>query len=265
MKHWIAALTLAFLPLVAAAEAGHDSDSDAARLQPGHDAKGHDTEHGAGDHDADAAGHRADHDATVRHSFDDVEHWVEVFDNPERDAWQKPESLLRLLGIRSGDVVADLGAGTGYFAARLSKSVGRTGKVYAVDIEQALLDHLVRRDDLGPYDVVIPVLADPDDPKLPAGELDLVLVVDTWHHIDDRLNYLGHIDRALAPGGRLVIVDFREGELPVGPPPGHKLSRDAVLREFDEAGWSLTSEARMLPYQYVLIFQPPAHEEAATR
>jgi ubiquinone/menaquinone biosynthesis C-methylase UbiE len=231
------------------AETGHDA---------GHESGGHDAE-------AEAAAHHGDHDATIRHSFEDVEHWVEVFDDPERDAWQKPESLLRLLGIRAGDVVADLGAGTGYFTARLSNAVGRSGKVYAVDIEQNLLDHLVQRDDLSPYDVVIPVLADPDDPKLPAGELDLVLVVDTWHHIDNRLSYLGRIDRALAPGGRLVIVDFREGELPVGPPPGHKMSRESVLQELDEAGWSITSEGRMLPYQYVLVFRPPAHDEAATR
>ena len=85
------------------------------------------------------------------------------------------------------------------------------------------------------------------------------------HHIDDRLNYLAHIDRALGLGGRLVIVDYREGELPVGPPPGHKLSRDALVQELAKAGWSLTSESPMLPYQYVLVFHPPAGEQPATR
>jgi ubiquinone/menaquinone biosynthesis C-methylase UbiE len=245
MRHWIAALILVVLPLVAVADADREATS-------------HDADHKT-------AGHDTGHDATVRHSFDDVEHWVEVFDDPERDAWQKPESLIGFLGIRRGDKVADIGAGTGYFTAKLSLKVGRDGKVYAVDIEKALLDHLMQRDDLSPYETVIPVLAEPDDPKLPEGEIDLVLVVNTWHHIDDRLNYLGHIDRALGLGGRLVVVDYREGELPVGPPPGHKLSRDALVQELAKAGWSLTSESPMLPYQYVLVFHPPAGEQPATR
>jgi SAM-dependent methyltransferase len=101
------------------------------------------------------------------------------------------------------------------------------------------------------------VLAEPDDPKLPDGELDLILTVNTWHHINKRIKYLKHLTGALKPGGRLVLIDWREGDLPQGPPKGHKISRDAVIRELDKAGWALTSESVALPYQYVLIFEAP--------
>ncbi len=200
--------------------------------------------------------HEPDHDATARHSFKNVDVWVERFESPERDAWQKPVQVVRVVGLTHGDTVADLGAGTGYFTRLLTRAVGETGKVYAVDIEPEMLDYIRQRDDLGEAEVTT-VLAAADDPRLPDGEIDLVLVVNTWHHIDDRLTYLEKLERALSPQGRVAIVDYHEGELPVGPPAGHKLSRDAVVAEFDKVGWWLASESAVLPYQYLLVFYPP--------
>lgn len=196
------------------------------------------------------------HDATIHHRFDDVERWTKVFDDPKRDRWQKPEKVIRFLGISPGQSVADLGAGTGYFTVHLARVVGPTGKVYAVDIEPALVDHLRGRVTKAGLEQVVPVLAEPADPKLPAAGLDLIFICDTWHHIDDRLHYLEQLRRALKPGGRVAVVDFREGDLPVGPPPGHKLSREAVIREFEESGWRLSDEYRRIRYQYVLVFVP---------
>jgi SAM-dependent methyltransferase len=204
------------------------------------------------DHD----GHR--HDATASHSFEDVERWTRVFDDPERDAWQLPETVIEFLGVGEGHVVADLGAGTGYFTVRLARAVGDNGRVLAVDIEPALIEHLSRRAQEEGLPQVDPILGEPDDPKLPAKKVDLVLIVDTWHHIDDRIAYLGRLSQALSPGGKAAIIDFHEGELPVGPPPGHKLSRDAVFDELTEAGWTLDSESEDLPYQYLLVFRPPS-------
>src|SRR5262245_5916794 len=123
------------------------------------------------------------------HSWDDVEHWAKVFDDPSRDAWQKPLSLLNFLGIEPGETVADIGAGTGYFTKTLSIQVGPQGKVYAVDISQPMLDHLMGRKDV-PAERVVPVLGAADDPKLPAGAIDLVVVLNTWHHIGKRSKYL---------------------------------------------------------------------------
>lgn len=200
----------------------------------------------------------ASHDATVHHRFDDVEHWARVFDDPARDAWQKPDEVIRFLRIAKGEAVADLGAGTGYFTVRLAGAVGPAGRVFAVDIEPKLIEHLRRRAREAGLAQVVPVLAEPSDPKLPAAGIDLVLICDTWHHIDDRIRYLGRLAAALGPGGRVAVLDFREGELPVGPPPEHKLSRKAVVEEFAEAGWTLLAEDGDLPYQFLLVFVPPA-------
>jgi ubiquinone/menaquinone biosynthesis C-methylase UbiE len=198
-----------------------------------------------------------DHDATVHHSFDNVERWVQVFDSPERNDWQRPAKVVRVLGLYEGDWVADLGAGTGYFTQVLSRAVGPQGRIYAVDIEPEMLAYIDQREDLGSAEVVT-VQADADDPKLPEGELDVILVVNTWHHLDGRTKYLKKLGRALDVEGRVAVIDWREGELPMGPPSGSKLSREAVVAEFEEAGWSLVTESVLLPYQYFLIFYPPA-------
>jgi SAM-dependent methyltransferase len=107
---------------------------------------------------------------------------------------------------------------------------------------------------------VVPVLASTDNPRLPAGRTDLVLIVDTFHHIDGRLAYLRALARSLAPGGRIAIVDWQKRELPVGPPLDHKLAREQVVEEMQSAGYELVAEPDVLPYQYLLIFRrsPPA-------
>ena len=186
----------------------------------------------------------------------DVEHWAGIFDDPSRKEWQKPITVLTFLGIQNGTVVADLGAGTGYFTSLLSIQVGPAGKVYAVDIEPAMLDYLKSRDDIM-QERVVPILAKASDPKLPEGEVDLVFTVNTWHHIKKRIKYLRRLETSLTPEGRIAVIDFRAGELPVGPPPGEKISRDDVIEEFEEAGWRFVAESVALPYQYLLIFLPP--------
>lgn len=205
----------------------------------------------------DAGRHRHDHGATSRHRFDDAERWAAVFDDPARDEWQKPEAVVEALEVGLGDRVADIGAGTGYFTVRLARAVGEEGRVFAVEIESSLIDHLKARAGEAGLSQVVPVLAEPHDPGLPAAGVDVVLICDTWHHIDHRVRYLDRLAAALAPGGRVAVVDFREGDLPVGPPEGHKLGRDHVVAEFEEAGWHLTDERDILPYQYFLVFAPP--------
>jgi ubiquinone/menaquinone biosynthesis C-methylase UbiE len=200
--------------------------------------------------------HAHGHDATMRHGFESAEEWSRVFDSPERVEWQKPSVVIRVAGIFEGDTVADLGAGTGFFTQYLTRAVGDGGAVYAVDVEPEMLQHIRERSDLGPARLET-ILARPDDPLLPERSVDVVLVVNTWHHIDDRLNYLPKIERALAPGGRLAIVDWHEGDLPLGPPAGSKISRDELVAELEKAGWRLETESVALPYQYFLVFYPP--------
>jgi ubiquinone/menaquinone biosynthesis C-methylase UbiE len=198
----------------------------------------------------------ASDDATTHHSFDDVEHWKAVFDDPARDEWQKPAELVKALAIRPGMTVADLGAGTGYFSRHLSTAVGPDGTVFAVEPEPKLLAYLRERAEREKTANVVPVLASLDDPRLPPRSVDLVLVVDTFHHIDHRVAYFRALRRALRSGGRVAIVDWHKRPLPVGPPPEHKLDRDQVVDEMRAAGYALAAEPDVIPYQYVLVFAP---------
>lgn len=198
------------------------------------------------------------HDATARHSFEDVEHWTRVFDDPARDAWQKPVQVVAALGLAPGATVADLGAGTGYFSRHLARAVGANGSVLAADTEPALVEHLRRRAEQEGLANVVPILASADDARLPVAASDVVLVVDTWHHIDDRVAYARRLAAALKPGGRVAIVDWQKRELPVGPPLDHKLAREQVIDEMSQAGYRLATEPDLLPYQYFLVFTPAA-------
>jgi ubiquinone/menaquinone biosynthesis C-methylase UbiE len=196
------------------------------------------------------------HDATVQHRFEDADQWAKHFDAPERDTWQRPERVLAALGIQAGQSVADIGAGTGYFTVRISPVVGRTGRVLAVDVEPSMVEHIRRRATESGLDNVEAILARASEPELAPASVDLVFICDTWHHIDDRLRYLDELRTVLRPGGRVAIVDFKPGALPVGPPKGHKLSSETVIAEFGQAGWKLSGDLDVLPYQYILVFEP---------
>ncbi len=205
---------------------------------------------------AHVAGAAEDYRATSTHPFDDVPKWSALFDDPKRDAFQKPGETVAALGITKGMTVADLGAGTGYFSKRLSAAVGETGTVYAVDVEPNLVVHLRDRAEREKAKNVIPVLASLDDPRLPARAVDLVLMVDTFHHLDHRLAYLKHLRTRLRDGGRIAVVDWKEGKLDQGPPPDHKIARAQVLKEMKEAGYELAAEPAIgLPYHYFLVFR----------
>jgi SAM-dependent methyltransferase len=118
-----------------------------------------------------------------------------------------------------------------------------------------MLDYIDQREDFK-FNNIKTILADTDDPKLPEGRLAAVLVVNTWHHIEDRVKYISKLAPGLRPDGRVVIVDFHKRELPVGPPVDHKMSRSEVIAEFEKAGWKLVGESVALRYQYYLTFIP---------
>lgn len=203
-------------------------------------------DHAPGDHAA------ADH-ATMTHRFDDVQRWVAAFDDPARDAWQKPVELVAALDLPVGGTVADLGAGTGYMNPHLARAVGPTGKVIAVDIEQNLVAHMGARALQEGTPQVEARLGRPDDPGLAAGEVDVVLTVDTYHHIDGRIDYFRRLRETVREGGRLVVVDFKMGDHPVGPPDDHKIPQSQVVSELVEAGWTEAGSLDLLPYQFVQV------------
>ncbi|HYD49555.1 MAG TPA: class I SAM-dependent methyltransferase [Terriglobales bacterium] len=200
--------------------------------------------------------HAEHDDATAKHSFEDVERWSKVFDNPERDIWQKPAEVMQSLALKAGMRVADLGAGTGYFTRHLARAVGASGSVLAVEVEPNLVRHLRQRAEQEGAANVTPILGSTDNPRLPAGVLDLILIVDTYHHIDDRLQYMRRVRAALAPAGRIAIIDWYKKKLPEGPPVDHKIASKQVIDEMQRAGYRLEARSSLLPYQYFLIFSP---------
>jgi ubiquinone/menaquinone biosynthesis C-methylase UbiE len=174
---------------------------------------------------------------------------------PERAEWQKPAAVIRALKLGRGQVVADVGAGPGYFALRLARAVGSSGHVYAVDAEPVVLDALRERVRGAQAHNVTPVLGGADDPLLPARHCDAVLIVDTYHHFEDGPAFLRRVARSLKPGGRLVNIDYIRRETPVGPPVEHRVAREDFVRDARRAGLRLVAEHRFLPYQYFLVFR----------
>jgi ubiquinone/menaquinone biosynthesis C-methylase UbiE len=194
----------------------------------------------------------------MRHRHRDPNAYIASLEDPARDAYQKPEEVLAALDLHEGEVVADIGAGPGYFALRFARAVGDEGRVYAVDVSPDMVRHLNRRlRDEGIRNVVT-VLADPDDPLLPDGSVDRFVIVDTWHHVEDQPGYLAKMKRMLRPGGRVVHIDFHKRDLPVGPPTSMKIARDDIVAQMEEAGYRLAGEHDFLPYQYFLVFEPDA-------
>jgi len=190
---------------------------------------------------------------THEHSFAGAEHWAKVFDDPARDAWQKPHEVIQALQLAPHSVVADIGAGTGYFAVRLAHMTPK-GRVYAVDIEPDMVKYLGERAQKSGVANLTPVLGAPDDPKLPA-KVDLVLMVDVYHHIGARTDYFRKLAASLKPGGTVAIIDFTK-DSPVGPPPATRLSAQEVRSEMERAGYVPVREHTFLPNQYFLVFRP---------
>ena len=192
----------------------------------------------------------------MHHRHDDPKAYIASLDDPARDAYQKPAEVMKALALREGEVVADIGAGSGYFAVRFARAVGPNGRVYAVDVSPDMVRHLNRRVRDEKLSNVVAVLSDPDDPLLPDASVDRFVIVDTWHHVEDRAKYLGLMRRMLKPGGQVVHIDFQKKELPVGPPVEMKIAREDLVREMDAAGFRLSAEHTFLPYQYFLVFTP---------
>ena len=178
-----------------------------------------------------------------------------MFDDPQRDAWQKPHEVIGALALAPDAVVAEIGAGTGHFSVRLADMLPQ-GRFYAVDVEPDRVKFLGERAKREGRANMVAVAGAPDDPKLPE-KVDLVLMVDVHHHIDERVRYFRALRNALKPGGRVAIIDFRP-DAPMGPPRSARLPAEAVIDELKQAGYRLKQEHGFLPNQYFLVFEPAA-------
>ena len=187
----------------------------------------------------------------AQHRFEDAERWARVFDDPERDAWQKPHQVIQALKLAPDARVADVGAGTGYFAVRLANMLPQ-GKVYAVDVESDMVKYLGERARKEKLWNLQPVQGARADARLPE-KVDLILLVDVYHHIEDRTEYFRRLAASLAPGGRVAVIDFKL-DAPAGPPRAARIAPDRVKDELARAGLRLVEEHGFLPHQYFLVF-----------
>jgi arsenite methyltransferase len=196
-----------------------------------------------------------EHGQTAHPRFEDSSRWARVFEAPGRSRWQKPDQVVLTLGLKPGQTVIDIGAGTGYFTRRFARAVGPTGKAIGLDIEPGMIAYMqddAKRLKLASYEAR---LVKPDDPELAPQSADLIFFCDVLHHVDHRVSYLKKLTPDLKPAGRVAVVDFKK-TAPIGPPTGMKIPRQEMIAEFKEAGYRLVREHAFLPYQYFLEFTP---------
>lgn len=184
------------------------------------------------------------------HRFEKADEWAPRFDDPARDAWQKPADVVAALELAPGMKVADLGAGTGYFEPHLSRAVGEKGLVYALDVEPDMVRYMKERMEREKLTNVRPTVVAGDD--LGVVDLDRILVVDVWHHIPNREAYAARVRNALKPGGRVFVVDFKL-DAQQGPPKHHRLAPEQIVRELSSGGLTASVSAVRLPEQYIVV------------
>jgi predicted methyltransferase len=237
-----------FLVLAACRTAGSAPAAEPAREPAPHGPAAHEGS-------PEMAGHHRPHD--MQHRFEDAEAWAKHFDDPQRDAWQRPEAVIESLELAPDAVVADIGAGTGYFTVRLARAVPQ-GRVIATDVEPDMVRYIEERAAKASLSNVTALKTAHDAPGLPEP-VDVVFLCDVVHHVADRPGFFAAVTDELREGGRVVIVDFKPDapEGTPGPPARHRLSVDALKDELGRAGLKLLhADAEILPYQYVAVFGP---------
>ena len=180
-------------------------------------------------------------------SMDDL---VERFESPERDAYQMPDKVLNVLGDLKGKTIMDIGAGSGYFSVKLAK---HAGQVIAADVSKDFQEYLqkrIRKDHIKNISLRLLPL---DSPELKDGEVDMVFISNTYHHIDHRPRYFSMVKTGIKSGGSLVIIDYVKSDIPVGPPTEHKVSIDQIIAELKKAGFTTFDiDVNLLPYQFII-------------
>jgi cyclopropane fatty-acyl-phospholipid synthase-like methyltransferase len=194
-------------------------------------------------------GSKPDH---MQHRFDDPAKYAKSFDDPARDAWQMPDKVIQALAITDGMSVADIGSGTGYFSVKLATAAPKA-VIYGADIEPKMVEYLSKRAAAAQLTNITAVLAGSTSPNLPRP-VDLVLVVDTYHHLPDRVAYFRNLRKSLTSTGRVAIIDFRKSA-PDGPPPEFRFTPQEIEAEMTKAGFRLEQSHDFLPRQHFLVFR----------
>jgi 2-polyprenyl-3-methyl-5-hydroxy-6-metoxy-1,4-benzoquinol methylase len=188
--------------------------------------------------------------------FDRVEKYIAFLEKPERAIWQKPDEVVKTLGLKGNEILVDVGAGSGYFAFRFARALPQ-GKVIAADIEPEMVRHIHHRVMSEGLKNVQAVLMKPDEPEI-GKDADWVFICDVLHHVPNRSAWLGRIASQMKPGARLALIEFKEGKLTQGPPPSAKIPRARLMALATKEGLTLEREkTALLPYQVLLIFRKP--------
>jgi len=188
--------------------------------------------------------------------FEEVEEYIAFLERPDRAAWQRPDAIVDALELSGTEVIADVGAGSGYFTFRFAKALPEGG-VRAIDIEPEMLRHIHHKVTSAGISNIEVVVATPDDPHVD-GKEDLVFICDVLHHVEGREAWLARLFSQTKSGARLVLVEFKEGELPQGPPEAMKISKESIIELVGNAGFVLAGDrSDLLPYQSFLVFSKP--------
>ena len=178
--------------------------------------------------------------------------WLE---RPEREDEEAPSKALDALALKPGMVVADIGAGSGYYSARIAKRVGPSGRVYATDIQPGMIELLNRRITSESLTNITTVLGGMDDPKLPPNSIDLAIMVDVYHELQEPQIFLQRLKEAFKPGGRLVLLEFRKEDPKVPILEVHKMSVAEVKQETEAEGFVLDQVIEVLPWQHIIVLK----------
>lgn len=242
--HFVPLLTALFAAVAASACGGHSRPADDAAHAPGHEPP-HGHAHGHGHGHAPGPGQHAH-----GHDFKDASGWAAVFDDPARDASQRPDDVIRAMALTPSMTVADIGAGTGYFSMRLARAVP-SGKVIATDIEPNMVRYLTERAQREHLGNVQALQSGARSSGLAPSSVDRILVVHVWHHIEDRVAYARDLSAALRPGGKVFVVEFSM-TAKEGPPVHMRLAPEKLIGELTAAGLSAKAASVELPDQYVI-------------
>jgi len=185
--------------------------------------------------------------------FEDTEKYIAFLERKDRLSWQRPEAVIEKINLRGDERIADVGAGSGYFTFRFASKVPR-GKVYAIDVKPEMLRHIHHKSLSKKITNIEIMLAAYNDPKVPLDS-DVVFICDVLHHVDERSRWVKNLYAEMKPGARLIVVEFKEGPLPEGPPEQMKLSPEEIRSDFVRAGFTrISMDSLLLPYQNIYLF-----------
>ncbi|MBK03938.1 MAG: hypothetical protein CL932_04150 [Deltaproteobacteria bacterium] len=188
--------------------------------------------------------------------FKDIQKYIQMLERKDRSSWQKPDVVVKALGLKGHEKIADVGAGSGYFSFRFAKVLPK-GKVYSIDVEPEMLRYIHHTTIVKGINNVFIVFGEAGNPKVPKDS-NVVFICDVLHHVQKRALWLKRIFDAVASGTRIVVLEFKEGKLPKGPPAKMKIPKKSLIKMFTKAGFKMHSEKpKLLPYQEFIVFKKP--------